>query len=268
LKADNSSGDKQSGEMLSVKGVSKSFGGIKAVEDCHLSVKEGSIVGLIGPNGAGKSTLFEIVTGFQRPDSGQVIFQKENMVGLPSFQIARRGLIRTFQIPRALNKMTVLENMMLAPQLQKGEKIWNVFLRWPQVRKQEKRIRDKALSVLEFFDLIHMADEYAGALSGGQKKLLALARALMTDPKLLLLDEPFAGVNPTLSKKLIGHVKELREEGITFLVIEHGIPYIMELSDVVYVLNKGEVMTHGRPEEVISDRRVLEAYLGEDHAQS
>lgn len=254
-------------DMLRVTGVSKSFGGIKAVDNCNLNVERKSIVGLIGPNGAGKSTLFEIITGFEQPDAGEVFFRNENIVGLPSFKIARQGLVRTFQIPQALNKMTVLENMMLGPQLQRGEKIWNVLLRWPQVRKEERAVREKALSVLDFFDLLPMADEYAGALSGGQKKLLSLARTLMTDPEMLLLDEPFAGVNPTLSKKLIGHIHELKEEGITFFIIEHGIPYIMELSDTIYVLNKGEIMTSGEPGDVISDRRVLEAYLGDTDAQ-
>ena len=249
--------------MLKVVGVSKSFGGIRALEGCNLAAEEGSIVGLIGPNGAGKSTLFEIVTGFERPDSGEILFRGESITGLASFKIAQRGLVRTFQIPKALNKMTVLENMMLGPQLQRGEKIWNVLFRWPLIKKEEKAIREKALDVLEFFSLGHMAEEYAGSLSGGQKKLLALARTLMTDPDMLLLDEPFAGVNPTLSRKLIAHIKELQEEGLTFLIIEHGIPYITELSDFIYVLNKGEIMTSGVPEDVVSDRNVLEAYLGE-----
>ncbi len=249
-------------EILKVEGVSKSFGGIKAVDDCSLGVEEGQIAGLIGPNGAGKSTLFGMITGDLPPDSGKIYFQDENIVGLPSFRMARKGLVRTFQIPRALNKMTVLENMMLATQQQKGEKIGNVFFRWRDVRREETRTRERALSVLELFSLGAMADEYAGALSGGQKKLLAMARTMMADPKMLLLDEPFAGVNPTLSRRLLGHIKELREEGVTFLIIEHSIPYVKELCDLVYVMNKGEIMTSGPPDEVTADERVLEAYLG------
>jgi len=249
-------------EILKVGGVSKSFGGMTAVADCSLAMVEGEISGLIGPNGAGKSTLFEMITGDLIPDSGSIHFLGKSIVGLPSFRIARMGLVRTFQIPRALNKMTVLENMMLATQNQEGEKIWNVFLRPRAVRREEERTRDRALALLEFFSLGTMADEYAGALSGGQKKLLAMARTLMADPKMLLLDEPFAGVNPTLSKRLLGHIKELREGGVTFLIIEHGIPYVKELCDTVFVMNKGEIMTSGTPEEVTSDERVLEAYLG------
>jgi ABC-type branched-subunit amino acid transport system ATPase component len=232
-------------EILKVEGVSKSFGGIKAVDDCSLGVEEGQIAGLIGPNGAGKSTLFGMITGDLPPDSGKIYFQDENIVGLPSFRMARKGLVRTFQIPRALNKM-----------------IGNVFFRWRDVRREETRTRERALSVLELFSLGAMADEYAGALSGGQKKLLAMARTMMADPKMLLLDEPFAGVNPTLSRRLLGHIKELREEGVTFLIIEHGIPYVKELCDLVYVMNKGEIMTSGPPDEVTADERVLEAYLG------
>ena len=249
-------------EILKIEAVSKSFGGMTAVADCSLAMVEGEISGLIGPNGAGKSTLFEMITGDLIPDSGSIHFQGESIVGLPSFRIARMGLVRTFQIPRALNKMTVPENMMLATQNQRGEKIWNVFLRPKTVRREEEWTRDRALELLEFFSLGTMADEYAGALSGGQKKLLAMARTLMADPKMLLLDEPFAGVNPTLSKKLLGHIKELREGGVTFLIIEHGIPYVKELCDTVFVMNKGEIMTSGTPEEVTSDERVLEAYLG------
>jgi ABC-type branched-subunit amino acid transport system ATPase component len=249
-------------DILKVEGVSKSFGGIKAVVDCSLKVKTGQIAGLIGPNGAGKSTLFEMVAGDLLPDAGRIYFLGESIVGVPGFRTAREGLIRTFQIPRALNRMTVLENMMLSSQGQMGEKIENVFFRWRDVQGDEKKTREKALSVLDFFSLGSMADEYAGALSGGQKKLLAMARTMMADPKMLLLDEPFAGVNPTLSKKLVGRIKELRDEGVTFLIIEHGIPYVKELCDLIYVMNKGEIMTSGPPDVVTSDMRVLEAYLG------
>jgi len=249
-------------EILKVEGVSKSFGGMAAVSDCTLAVEEGEIAGLIGPNGAGKSTLFEMITGDLIPDSGEIQFHGKSILGVPSFRIARMGLVRTFQIPRALNKMTVLENMMLASQNQRGEKIWNLFLRRGTVRREEERTRERALELLELFSLGTMADEYAGALSGGQKKLLAMARTLMASPKMLLLDEPFAGVNPTLSKRLLGHIRELRDGGVTFLVIEHGIPYVRELCDSVYVMNRGEIMTSGPPGEVMADGRVLEAYLG------
>ncbi|MDD1748551.1 MAG: ABC transporter ATP-binding protein [Methanothrix sp.] len=251
------------GELLSVKDARKGFGGILAVDGCSLTVNEGSIVGLIGPNGAGKSTLFDLISGFVRPDSGIIIFQEKEIVGLSAHKIASLGLIRTFQMPRALMRMTVLENMMLGAQGQIGERISGPILRWHRVQIEEERIEKKAVDVLKFFDLLHMREEYAGTLSGGQKKMLEMARALMADPKLLLLDEPFSGVNPSLAEKLIERIKILKEKGLTMMIIEHNIPYVLELSDELYVLNKGMILAHGRPEEVISDKRVFEAYLGE-----
>jgi ABC-type branched-subunit amino acid transport system ATPase component len=252
------------GEILQAKDVSKSFGGIRAVDNCSIEIEEGSIVGLIGPNGAGKSTLFELISGFQRPDSGRISFMGKDITGIPAHRIAQMGLVRTFQIPRALTRMTVLENMMLGTENQSGENIFNALIFRNKVKKEEKAIEERALSILELFDILRMKDEYAGTLSGGQKKLLEMARSLMAEPKMLLLDEPFAGVNPSLSRKLIERIKELKSDGLTMLIIEHGIPYVMELSDQVYVLNKGSVMASGSPDEVISDRRVLDAYLGGD----
>jgi len=249
--------------MLSVQGVEKSFGGIRAVNGCSLDVEERTIVGIIGPNGAGKTTLFNMISGFEKPDNGSIIFKGENIEDITSFEIARGGLIRTFQLSKALTKLTVEENMMLAPQFQHGERIWNVWLRSREVKRQEEENRDKALSLLEFFDILPLKDEYAGALSGGQKKLLEITRALMAEPKMLLLDEPFSGVNPTLAKKLLKHIKELRDNnGMTLLIIEHDMHIIMQLSDFIYVLNKGKVIASGAPEEVRSDKRVLDAYLG------
>ena len=250
-------------EMLSMKGVSKSFGGILAVNECNLTIDEGTIVGLIGPNGAGKSTLFDLISGFQRPDKGSIVFLGREITNLPAYKIARLGLIRTFQIPRALTRMTVLENMMIGRQGQTGERIWNPIISWHKVQTEEKAIEKKSLEILDFFDLRLLKDEYAGALSGGQKKMLEMARALMADPKLLLLDEPFSGVNPSLADRLIERIKSLKEKGLTIMIIEHGIPYVIALSDEIYVLNKGGIMAHGQPEEVISNKRVFEAYLGE-----
>ena len=249
--------------MLSVQGVAKSFGGIRAVDGCSLKIEKSAIVGLIGPNGAGKTTLFKIISGFEKPDTGTIIYKGENVVDITCFEIARRGLIRTFQLTKALTKLTVEENMMLAPQFQHGERIWNVWLRSKEVKRQEDENRAKAISLLEFFGLLPLKDEYAGALSGGQKRLLEIARALMAEPKMLLLDEPFAGVNPSLSKKLLKHIQDLRDKtGMTFLVIEHDMHIIMQLSDFIYVLNKGKVIASGAPEEVQNDNRVLDAYLG------
>ncbi|MHC1611485.1 MAG: ABC transporter ATP-binding protein [Candidatus Methanospirareceae archaeon] len=249
--------------MLAVHEVAKSFGGIKAVDGCSLKIKKNAIVGLIGPNGAGKTTLLKIISGFEKPDNGRVIFNGEDIEGMTSFEIARKGLIRTFQISKPLTKLTVEENMLLAPQFQHGERIWNVWLRPKEVKRQEEENREKAHALLEFFDLISLKDEYAGALSGGQKRLLEIARALMADPKMLLLDEPFAGVNPTLAMKILERIKELRDtNGMTILAIEHNMPMIMQLSDYIYVLNKGKVIASGAPEEVRANEQVVDAYLG------
>ncbi len=249
--------------MLAVHEVAKSFGGIRAVDGCSLKIKKKAIVGVIGPNGAGKTTLFRIISGFEKPDNGTVIFNGENIVNMTSFEIARKGIIRTFQISKALTKLTVEENMLLSPQFQHGERIWNVWLRPKEVKRQEEENREKSRSLLEFLGLLRLKDEYAGALSGGQKKLLEIARALMADPKMLLLDEPFAGVNPTLAMKILERIKELRNNNdMTILAIEHDMPMIMQLSDHIYVLNKGKVIASGAPEEVRANEQVVDAYLG------
>jgi ABC-type branched-subunit amino acid transport system ATPase component len=249
-------------EILRIEGARKGFGGVLAVADCSLSVQEGTIVGLIGPNGAGKSTLFDLISGFVRLDYGSIIFSGKEIGGLHAHKIARLGLIRTFQIPRALMRMTVLENMMLGSQNQAGETIFAPIIRRGKVAAEERSIKKKAEEILKFFDLLRMKDEYAGSMSGGQKKMLEMARALMADPRLLLLDEPFAGLNPALSERLIERIKTLRENGLTIMIIEHAIPYVLALSDELYVLNKGAILASGRPDQVISDPRVFEAYLG------
>ena len=250
-------------EVLSAISVCKGFGGILALDHCSIRVEEGDIVGLIGPNGAGKSTLFDVISGFLTPDGGSIVFSGREILGLPAYKIARLGLVRTFQIPRSLMRMTVLENMMLGAQGQAGERLCNPLIRRHKVMAQETEIREKAEEILEFFDLQRMRDEYAGSLSGGQKKMLEMARALMADPRLLLLDEPFAGVNPALADRLIEQIRILKEKGLSIIIIEHAIPYVLALSDELYVLNKGAVLASGRPDAVISDRRVFEAYLGE-----
>ena len=250
-------------EVLSAISICKGFGGILALDHCSIRVEEGAIVGLIGPNGAGKSTLFDVISGFLTPDGGSIVFSGREILGLPAYKIARLGLVRTFQIPRSLMRMTVLENMMLGAQGQAGERLCNPLIRRHKVMAQETEIREKAEGILEFFDLGRMRDEYAGSLSGGQKKMLEMARALMANPRLLLLDEPFAGVNPALADRMIERIRILKEKGLSIIIIEHAIPYVLALSDELYVLNKGRVLASGRPDAVISDRRVFEAYLGE-----
>ncbi|MGD8271418.1 MAG: ABC transporter ATP-binding protein [Desulfobacterales bacterium] len=249
--------------MLEIQRVEKSFGGLKAVNDCSFTVKKGTITGLIGPNGAGKTTLFNIITGHYKPDRGKIFFQGEAIDGLAPHQIFKKKVYRTFQITREFAQMTVLENLMIMPEHQLGERIWNTWFRSPSVRHQEKELRDKALEVLEFVELIDLKDEYAGSLSGGQKKLLEIARSMMADPTLVLLDEPGAGVNPTLMRKLIANIETLREEkGMTFFLIEHDMDLVMNLCEPVVVMSEGTKLCEGTAAEVQQDECVLEAYLG------
>jgi branched-chain amino acid transport system ATP-binding protein len=249
--------------ILKVERVTKAFDGVRAVNDCSLSVRRGTVTGLIGPNGAGKTTLFNLITGFLRPTSGRIIFGGNRIDGLPPHRIFHRGVVRTFQIPRELKTMTVLENLMLVPPNQVGERIWNPWLFSFRVTRQERAIYEKAISVLEFVDLIHLREEFAGHLSGGQKKLLELARTLMCDPAMILLDEPGAGVNRVLMRKLVENIEVLRKErGITFFVIEHDMDLVTRLCNPVIVMSQGERLAEGTPEEVKQDERVLEAYLG------
>ncbi len=253
--------------LLSVQDLSKKFGGLQAIDRCTLEVQRGTITGLIGPNGAGKTTLFNTITGFHRPDWGRVLFNDEDITGLPPHGVFGKKLCRTFQIPREHQGMTVLENLMLVPPGQSGERIWNPWLRPKLVRRQERQHRDKAWEVLDFVDLAHVREEYAGHLSGGQKKLLELARTLMADPDLVLLDEPGAGVNRTLMNRLTENIQRLRDErGITFLLIEHDMDLIMSLCNPVIVMSEGTKLMEGAPDVVRKDPRVLEAYLGGQYA--
>lgn len=249
--------------MLVVQEVQKSFGGLKAVDDCTLQVQEGSITGLIGPNGAGKTTLFNLITGFCKPDGGQINFEGERIEGLSPDKIFHKKMFRTFQITREFEQMTVLENLMIVPPGQIGERVWNTWLRSKKVKEQEMAIKEQAIDVLEFVELTRLKNEYAGTLSGGQKKLLELAKCLMAGPKMVLLDEPGAGVNPTLMKKLAGHIRKLCEEkGMTFFLIEHDMDLVTRLCNPIIVMSNGEKIAEGPSEEVKNDERVLEAYLG------
>ena len=249
--------------MLVVEDLSKWFGGLRAVDACSFRVEAGTITGLIGPNGAGKTTVFNLLTGFLRPDGGQVRLDGESIVGLPPHRIFRKGICRTFQIPRELKEMTVLENLMLVPPRQLGESIWNPFCRPRAVRQQERAIWAKAAEVLDFLQLHHLGDEHAGSLSGGQKKLLELARTMMVEPRLVLLDEPGAGVNRTLLRSLASSIQQLSaERGVTFLVIEHDMDFIMRLCNPVIVMSEGRKLMEGTPREVQTSQAVLDAYLG------
>lgn len=249
--------------LLTAQGVSKAFGGIQAVNNAEIQVPTGQITGLIGPNGAGKTTLFNLLCNFIPPDQGRIIFDGKPIQNLPPHKIALQGMIRTFQVARVLSRLSVLENMLLAAPHQTGEKLQNTFFQAHVIRKEERRLREKAQVILESVGLAPKVNDYAGALSGGQRKLLEMARGLMADPKLMLLDEPAAGVNPTLIQQICSHVKEWNQAGITFLVIEHNMDVIMSLCDRVWVLAEGQNLAVGTPAEIQSNQDVLTAYLGQ-----
>ncbi|SDQ33633.1 ABC transporter ATP-binding protein [Natronobacterium texcoconense] len=250
--------------ILRVSNLEKRFGGIVAVDGASFEIERETITGLIGPNGAGKSTAFNLITGVYKPDGGSVYFQGEDVTELRPNQLVDRGLVRTFQLSRELAGMTVLENMLLAFGEQLGESLWRSIL--PGARRsvvhQERELLDRAWEILELFELDHLAHEDAANLSGGQRKLLELSRALLTEPSLLLLDEPMAGVNPTLEKKLLARLHELRSQGYTFLIVEHDMDVIMNNCETVIVMHQGQVLSRGSPEAIQEDERVIDAYLG------
>ena len=249
--------------MIDVRHVHKAFGGLRVINDCSLSVEKGSITGLIGPNGAGKSTLFNIIAGALPLDSGQVLLDGEEITNRPANELFHKGLLRTFQIAHEFSQMTALENLMMVPPAQAGEGLFNAWLKPGLVRAQEEEVRRKALEVIDFIGLYHVRNELAGNLSGGQKKLLELGRTMMTDARVVLLDEIAAGVNRTLLGDLVENIERLnRELGYTFLVIEHDMEMIARLCDPVIVLAQGSVMVEGTIAEIQSNPDVIEAYFG------
>jgi neutral amino acid transport system ATP-binding protein len=250
--------------LLVVDGVRRDFGGMRAVDVEHLEVQRGIITGLIGPNGAGKTTLFNLLTGFDRPSAGRWTFDGQDVAGLSAYRMARRGMVRTFQLTRVLSRLTVLENMKLAAVGQRGERLLPALLR-PLWGAQEAEIERRADELLERFRLHAKRDDYAGYLSGGQRKLLEMARALMVDPALVLLDEPMAGVNPALRQDLLGHIDGLRRAGRTVLFVEHDMDVVMEISDWVVCMAQGRVIAEGPPAVVAGNREVIDAYLGSQH---
>jgi len=252
-----------SNSMLKITNLEKNFGSLRALDGVSLEVESDSIVGLIGPNGSGKTTLFNVVSGFYEKDGGEVYFKGERIDGLTPDKIAKKGLCRTFQVSKAPEKLTVLENMMLAAKSQAGENpLGAVFMR-PRVHKSEKANLDRAMDLLEMLQLVDLKNEYAGDLSGGQKKLLSLGRVFMLEPDLILLDEPTAGVNLSLIMELLKAIRELQEkEHKSFFIIEHSMKVISDICDKVFVLNFGRKMAEGTPEEIQQDEQVLKAYLG------
>ncbi|RLC03966.1 MAG: ABC transporter ATP-binding protein [Deltaproteobacteria bacterium] len=249
--------------MIKVNNLSKHFGGIKAVDKVNLHIKKGSITGLIGPNGAGKTTLFNLIAGLYKPTSGKIYLEDEDITGLDSHNLFHKGLLRTFQIAHPFPTLTVLENLMMVPGNQLGENIINSWVRRGQIQKQENRLQKKAEEVIKFLNILHLKNEKAGRLSGGQKKLLELARTMMVDARVVLLDEVGAGVNRTLLRQIGDAILRLNSEhGYTFCMIEHDMDFISKLCNPVIVLTSGSVLTEGTPKEVKNNEQVIDAYLG------
>jgi branched-chain amino acid transport system ATP-binding protein len=248
--------------LLSTSGLRRSFGAVRAVDGVDLRVASHTITALIGPNGAGKTTLFDILTGFDRAHAGTVRFAGDRIERRAGWDIARRGLVRTFQTPRPFASLTVLDNLVVGSRAHPGERLLSLLTRPRAVKARERALIAQADEVLDLVGLTGQRDQRAGALSGGQGKLLELARALMLSPQLLLLDEPVAGVNPKLAEEILARILRLRDQGITFLIIEHDMDFVMAAAERVVVMAEGRVISQGTPDEVRRDRRVIDAYLG------
>jgi neutral amino acid transport system ATP-binding protein len=244
--------------------VTRHFGGMTAVDVDHLEVQRGAITALIGPNGAGKTTLFNLLTGFDKPSTGRWTFEGRSLQGVPAAKVARSGMVRTFQLTKALSRMTVIENMRLGATAQPGENLFTALVP-PLWRARERDITEQAEELLVRFKLDAKRDDFAGSLSGGQRKLLEMARALMSKPTMVMLDEPMAGVNPALTQSLLGHIQALRDEGTTVLFVEHDMHMVRHISDWVVVMAEGRIVAEGRPETVMQDPAVVDAYLGAHH---
>lgn len=257
-------GAKKPDPIVVGSGITRTFGGLKAVDVEHIEIQRGVITALIGPNGAGKTTLFNLLTGFDEPDTGQWSFNGHALQSVSAFKVARLGMVRTFQLTKVLAKLTVIENMRLGSTGQKGEKFWMAPFKWLW-KGQEDEITARADDLLARFKLDAKREDFAGSLSGGQRKLLEMARALMVDPELIMLDEPMAGVNPALKQSLLGHVQSLRDEGRTVLFVEHDMDMVRHISDWVIVMAQGRIVAEGTPASVMADQRVIDAYLGAHH---
>lgn len=247
--------------IIIADGVHRAFGGVTAVDVEHLEIPRGAITALIGPNGAGKTTLFNLLTGFDKPDHGTWTFDGTSLSGVPAYKVSRLGLVRTFQLTKALGLLTVMENMKLGAKNQRGEKFWAGMI--PALwRSQDSELEDRAMSLLTKFKLDAKADDFAASLSGGQRKLLEMARSLMTEPTLVMLDEPMAGVNPALTQSLLDHIIDLKQEGMTVLFVEHDMHMVRHIADWVVVMAEGKIVAEGDPTSVMNNPAVIDAYLG------
>ena len=255
--------------ILEINNLSKYFGGLAAVSECSLKVKKGTITGIIGPNGSGKTTLFNLIAGNLKSSAGSVMFNNENITDVPSYELFSKGLLRTFQIAHEFTNLSVLENLMMVPGNQSGEKLMNALLKPSLVAKEEREIKEKAMEVVNFLNLGHLKNELAGNLSGGQKKLLELGRTMMVDAKLVLLDEVGAGVNRTLLKDIGSAIQRLnKEKGYTFCMIEHDIDFISRMCDPVIVMSEGSVLFEGTSDEVKKNDTVIDSYLGRSNQKT
>ena len=257
-------GVKKTDAILTADNVTRNFGGMTAVDVEHVEIPRGAITALIGPNGAGKTTFFNLLTGFDRPTTGKWVFNGTPLAGMPAYKVARTGMVRTFQLTKALGLLSVLENMRLGATHQSGEHFFSALIsaRW---RKRERDITAQAMELLSRFKLDTKHDDYAASLSGGQRKLLEMARALMTHPTLVMLDEPMAGVNPALTQSLLGHILNLKNEGMTVLFVEHDMHMVQTIADWVIVMAEGKIVAEGYPDTVMRDQAVIDAYLGAHH---
>ena len=249
-------------DIISVKNLQKSFGGLKAVDVNDLTFMEGQLTSIIGPNGAGKTTFFDLISGFQNADSGEVFLNEKNISNSQPYKIARMGMVRTFQLTKVFDRMTVMDNLLFSGSDINNDSFLNSIIKLNSQKLYENNLKEKAKEIMKDLNIDHMANSYARELSGGQKKLLELARAIINDPKILLLDEPLAGVNPKLAEDILALIKRLSENGITIIMVEHNIEAVMKISERIVVLAEGSLIADGNPNQIRNDKNVIEAYLG------
>tara|TARA_Y100000768_G_scaffold79228_1_gene56192 strand:+ start:2039 stop:2809 length:771 start_codon:yes stop_codon:yes gene_type:complete len=254
-----------SNNLIEVKNLKKTFGGLTAVDIENLTFNENELTSIIGPNGAGKTTFFDLISGFQNSDNGDIYLNDKDISNFQPYKIARMGMVRTFQLTKVFDRMTVLENLLFSGSEISNESLFKSIIKSKSQKNYEEHLRDKARDIMDELNILHMEDSYARELSGGQKKLLELARSIINEPEILLLDEPLAGVNPKLAEDILSLIKKLSNKGITILMVEHNIEAVMKISDRIVVLAEGSLIADGNPNDIRTDTNVIEAYLGKDN---